>query len=367
MKNLHKINLISKLLFFYFMFAMLGACSVSEHMQVRDGITPENVDKQVRFRTTYYFRVFDSCLNRDDPDQVKIPLADTLYRFRMTGKANAATQKIRFESGTLKAQEIDPFGATIEWDEDNNRAYFVSTEMANNRTQYLETKNAIDDLIELREQLVESKSNEKFSSEINTLIKNLINKKLVTNLPPSNTVTTTTTSNTVTTIPSTDSDTEATSTTTSTSTSILNDDDKCPTGFIHNKGFQIMGPEGFRTFDQDERLILAMSASGKPLLGAMKELAGRYLKGQPAPNEAERLLPLTREELRISQANRDLDTAKVTVSVNKTKYETELAEPQPEGSDPKTITDEHNRNNKTKIEEMFTNLLNVFKEEKKDE
>lgn len=344
------INLSTKVAFTFLMLAMLGACSVSEHMQVTDGITPENVDKQVRFRTTYYFRVFDSCINRAKPAQDKIPMADALYRFRMTGKANAATQKIRFESGTLKAQEIDPFGATIEWDEENGRPYFLPSEMANNRTQRMEIKNAIDDLIELKKQL-KVDENTNFNTEIDDLIKSLIKNKLIADLPSSDT---TTSSETVTTsisdpdatIISETSEIQVTATKTTTTAIKINglDDNKCPTGYIHNKGFQIMGPEGFRTFDQDERLILAMSASGKPLLGAMKELAGRYLKGQPAPNAAERLLPLTKEELRISEANRYLDN------------ENKEADAAPEGGE-----------FRTELDKMFESLIKTFGGEIEDE
>ena len=98
--------------------------------------SPRHVDTDVRFRTTYFFRVFDFCppLRRDyaegasgigsgastsraPADEVFSPgtsrlliLTDSLYRFRMTGKANALTTQIHFESGTLRASEIDPFG-----------------------------------------------------------------------------------------------------------------------------------------------------------------------------------------------------------------------------------------------------------------
>ncbi|MFC1747612.1 hypothetical protein ACFL2V_02270, partial [Pseudomonadota bacterium] len=39
----------------------ISACTVPTHMRVRDGDDPANIDKDVRFRTTYYFRVFDQC------------------------------------------------------------------------------------------------------------------------------------------------------------------------------------------------------------------------------------------------------------------------------------------------------------------
>lgn len=132
--------------------ALQVGCSVPVHQRVSDGIQPEHVDTNVRFRTTYYFRVFDFCpptkphyakdstgirggasQNRAPADPVLSPgdsklliLTDSLYRFRMTGKANALTNRIHFESGTLRASEIDPFGANIEFDQENNRFFHVS-------------------------------------------------------------------------------------------------------------------------------------------------------------------------------------------------------------------------------------------------
>ena len=111
-------------------------------MEVRSGIDPENEDTNVRFRTTYYFRVFDYC--EDDfrppnygsihtgrvlevePKRARRIEIDSLYRFRMTGKANALSNKVHFESGTLKSFQIDPFGASIQFDGDRGRFDFVS-------------------------------------------------------------------------------------------------------------------------------------------------------------------------------------------------------------------------------------------------
>ena len=71
------------------------------------------------------------------------------------------------------------------------------------------------------------------------------------------------------------------------------------------RGFQILGPEGWRTFNQDERLILAMSSSAKPLIGALKELSSRVLNEQPSRSAM--LLPLVEARLRIVRAERVLD------------------------------------------------------------
>lgn len=71
------------------------------------------------------------------------------------------------------------------------------------------------------------------------------------------------------------------------------------------RGFQILGPEGWRTFNQDERLIMAMNATGEPLIATMQELSGRVLDNQPV--EAELFLPLLEEELQITHSEGALD------------------------------------------------------------
>jgi len=53
-------------------------------------------------------------------------------------------------------------------------------------------------------------------------------------------------------------------------------------------------------FDQDERLILAMSSSGRPLISTMKDLSGRVLANH-APQEA-LSQPFLKESLRIAKA-----------------------------------------------------------------
>lgn len=104
-----------------------AGCGVPRSMEVRTGVEPRYEDDDVRFRTTYFFRVFDYCSRpdraADDPNFIKI---DSLYRFRMTGKANALFNKVAFESGTLKSYEIDPLGAAVAYDKTNRRFYFQS-------------------------------------------------------------------------------------------------------------------------------------------------------------------------------------------------------------------------------------------------
>lgn len=71
----------------------------------------------------------------------------------------------------------------------------------------------------------------------------------------------------------------------------------CPDGTPTRRGFQVLGPEGWRTFDQDERLLMAMSFSAQPLVSTLQQLANNVLNAQQVPSEA--LLPLVREQLRI--------------------------------------------------------------------
>ncbi|MEX5217259.1 MAG: hypothetical protein NW701_05485 [Nitrospira sp.] len=117
------------------LFLPLVGCrgDVGPSHKIDSGVEPRYQDRDVRFRTTYYFRVFDICDVLDEDGRIgnyetvghsftqrrkgtyKI-LNDSLYRFRMTGKASAAFQNIVFESGTLRAEQIDPFGSSIDYD-----------------------------------------------------------------------------------------------------------------------------------------------------------------------------------------------------------------------------------------------------------
>src|SRR5690349_19937094 len=103
--------------------ALLSAC-VPQHMRIENANNPKYEDEDVRFRATYYFRVFDYCA--DSGVAGKAPLIDTLYRFRMTGKARSLTTQVHFESGTLTASQIDPLGANVVYDERNKQYYFKS-------------------------------------------------------------------------------------------------------------------------------------------------------------------------------------------------------------------------------------------------
>ena len=76
---------------------------VPNDLRVDRGLNPESQDEYVRFRTSYYFRVMDSCRVQDGREEnpyvshlgvfqvrnsgkFKV-VNDSLYRFKMTGKA----------------------------------------------------------------------------------------------------------------------------------------------------------------------------------------------------------------------------------------------------------------------------------------
>ena len=71
------------------------------------------------------------------------------------------------------------------------------------------------------------------------------------------------------------------------------------------RGFQILGPEGWRTFDQDERLMLVMSADAQPLIGTLKELSQRLIRSREATVAFQR--PLAEERLRVAHTNNEID------------------------------------------------------------
>lgn len=84
----------------------------------------------------------------------------------------------------------------------------------------------------------------------------------------------------------------------------------CGDGSEGRRGFQVMGPEGIRTFDQDERLVMAMTSSASPLIGVLKEVSARVLDRRVV--QAEPLLPYAQERVDILEAQRAVDSLKGT-------------------------------------------------------
>ena len=274
---------------------LVGGCSVPESMGVRSGADPRHQDDNVRFRTTYYFRVFDVC--RDATGRAGssgAPRLDSLYRFRMTGKASAFFSKVRFESGILHKTEIDPFGATVVLDEKLGRPRFVSrgeTDKAARRNERYEEIERLTKLLMKLDKLADEDAGEAGGANMVKVVEGIMAKlqtameQQVQNLvepagsPPD--------------VPPDTPDGQASS------------GSSCPEGTELRRGFQLMGPEGVATFNQDQRLIMAMTSSGKPLIGALKELSGRMLAEHGSPGDV--VLPLVREDLATVRAERALD------------------------------------------------------------
>ena len=354
-----------KLLTLLLVAGTMSACTVPKHMRVDTGLYPQNQDKDVRFRTTYYFRVFDYCA---DPDKrgIKVPFAiDSLYRFRMTGKAHSLSTQVHFESGTLTAGQIDPFGANVAFDEKNRQFYFKSQQQVQREVarenQFKELQRLLDVYQTLGRELVlkpEERLSEdgRLSEDVRSIIKqqiegnkgfleafrNVIQQQLteIKGVPssvsrenqfkelqrlldayqklrlelvpePGKSLSEedkrlleafrTVIQQQLTEIQGVLSGVPEESVT-RLSKPAVDAENYCQN---LRRGFQILGPEGWRTFNQDDRLVMAMTSSGKPLISTLNEISGRILDNQPI--EAELLLPLIKEDLRITRAERELD------------------------------------------------------------
>lgn len=362
--------------------ALMAGCAMPAHMRIENAYHPKYEDKDVRFRATYYFRVFDYCTDQGVAKQQ--PRSDTLYRFRMTGKASALTNKIHFESGTLTAGQIDPFGANVAYDERNNQFYFKSQTDTQQEAAHERKLQDLDRLMvaynKLKDELLSPPGISPSPETVSTPdVAASAPTATVARTPgaaagravapartgaraaaPASAPTVTAAAasapgtpattpvrkeknprNTLTideaallanfreviqqrisslkdlefnlaTVKIEDTNNRpgngagAAGNTNVTPAAVGTNQQQVPQRCLETRrGFQILGPEGWRTFKQDERLLLALSTSGKPLISTMQELSGRVLDNQPI--EAELLLPLVQEDLRISLAGRELE------------------------------------------------------------
>ena len=130
---------------------LLTACGVGvpQRMEFRAGIDPRFQDDDVRFRSTYYFRVFDICTDEAGQKRGDRPIKDSLYRFRMTGKASSHFNKVHFESGTLHKGEIDPFGANVEFNEKTGRFQFVARKQSERQAEREVAENEVRRRVQL--------------------------------------------------------------------------------------------------------------------------------------------------------------------------------------------------------------------------
>lgn len=286
----------------------LLACGVPQHMEVRNGLDPSRQDEDVRFRTTYYFRVFDECqLDRDkfNPSDFErsdtLPfltrvrggnrlLKDSLYRFRMTGQANSLFSSVHFESGTLKASEIEPFGAEVRYDDSSRRYRFESRSDSDARLRREDIYREIDRLKSMSQGAAKTSIDAKVSERVNALFTEL---NRLSGAPQSGQG------------PKDEKNAKNGGSGSDGGSGSANGGNQCPQGFVAKRGFQILGPEGFREFDQSERLVMAMSISGQPLISAMRELSGRALTEQVDPSAG--LLDIAGENVRTLHAQRTLE------------------------------------------------------------
>lgn len=337
----------------------LSGCVIPDAMHVRQGGEPAWEDDHVLFRTTYYFRVADFCgdtANNHKPVQI-----DSLYRFRMTGKGKSTFNRVRFESGTLQDWQIDPFGASVEFDRESGKPYFVSQQKRESSLRQHKHYAEIDRLRALGDKLgckaTGGKTPDSGQAEQCTIINDKIAENLrligpgdtgnlgyakakaeavraleeyamslaasvktgdktlssaLDNLNKARTVVNNA-SNTLELLVALDQAKEALSapaqridkatqarldaarklllsentpdTLNSSATGLV-----CGDGLPARRGFQILGPEGWRTFDQDERLVLAMSSNGKPLLDTLRDLSSRAMAQKSAELSREALL-----------------------------------------------------------------------------
>lgn len=234
-------------------------------LRIDSGMDPNNQDKYTRFRTTYYFRVIDSCrVEEGNPSgdaayktltgfrertsgKTKI-VNDTVYRFRMTGKASALFNKVNFGSGVLRADQIDPFGNSVEY---KNGTFEVKTRSSARQKELRDA--LLEEIRDLKVLHDELPNNDLGKDKLKAIIKNkvmLLNGGgTVVNEPNSNNE---------------------------------SPNPLCPEGRPIKKSYSLYGPEGVRELDPDERLLMAMSSDSKPLIGMLEELSGRQRKAVSA-------------------------------------------------------------------------------------
>lgn len=321
-------NIATRLLLFSSASLFLQAC-VPNDMHVTYGLNPRNVDDDVRFRTTYYFRTFDYCWDANvsvkqlagsgsgvTPIPVDyrriIPQTDTLFRYKMTGKASALFSNIRFESGILKREEIDPFGSEVTYSADASGFYVRdrsevkdAAEKANVRKSQLDR---IDQMLVRYHSMSDTdrSSKDMLFAEVIKAVQSYLSGSSVTSAEASalEAKVSTLTKQFAAADATLAAELKALAAQATATASQGNELGYCPIGQSVRKGFQIMGPEGIKTFNQDERLVMAMSSSAKPLIETLQEYSGRILNSRA--DVSGQLIVLAQENARAEAARRVL-------------------------------------------------------------
>ena len=302
----------------------VSACGRPASVQVREGDDPFHQDDDVVFRTTYYFRTFDYCVLKKRVASrggetgaavsIKVPVSDALYRFRMTGKASTLLSNIHFESGILKSWEIDPLGAAVVFDKNLGRHRFVSQQESSREADRKQAENDYQQLLADYEKIARGLPEEKdenvrkLHAELLGNLSAAIKQKLALYSEVGN---------------ATDAELKqriAAIEQKLEESNQLTPEDKaalvkasqpasihCPDDAPVRRGFQILGPEGWRTFDQDERVMLVMSTDAEPLISTMKELSQRVLNAKASESTVG--LRFAKERQRIFEARDALATA----------------------------------------------------------
>jgi hypothetical protein len=285
-------------------------------MKVDYGTQPESVNSHVAFRTNYYFRVFGDCATPSGNGD--LPAYSGLYRFRMTGKANTLTNRIKFESGILPAKSIDPFGVSLRYDENSDSLTFLDQQHAAREAKLARLAELLGELKKVRDSLPPAKSDEAekttelgkagdatrlaFESVIKTLVDEVGKLGMLRDLDvpteawPHITVAHSALLTMLTELKGhlTDEQRKALI------DKALQRFDQAHANLMalvegvargkgctrNQRGFLILGPEGWKQFNPEDRLIMAMYSSGRPLIATLNELSARALRTEGASAEA---------------------------------------------------------------------------------
>ncbi|WP_139063205.1 hypothetical protein [Vibrio nigripulchritudo] len=287
--------------------------------------------------------------NKDGLNSNQYMLSDTLYRFTLTGKASAWSN-VKFEAGTLLASQIDPFSSTVTFNKNTNKFDLVSSGNKASISTSSEQQSKLSDITlaieKIEEKLAaEEKKAEKdrdielitsYRNQRNQLesakeeifkflyghtkvippislskadIKNIKEKTSAQQdnlLPKSGVIS----ANSVFAEFITEKTKQQHAKEVAQTTYSRSD---CPPGFSRNHGFLILGPEGWKHFDPEERLLLAMYTSEKPLISTMSELSQKMtqahnqtrLDEKPYQEEIQRIL---RSQISFLRAEQEWET-----------------------------------------------------------
>lgn len=285
-----------RLLKFFLCAVFVGGCSTQQYEYATHNL-PDNINENVRFKNFYYFRVVDYCKpvsinavhTNPSLNEVKekvLILNDNLYRFTLTGKANKYLSNAKFEAGIVKASVIDPFGSDVEYNEEKSRFYLSSNpsshagsdqwlikklsilqKLNNEYPGLLEEqdikpigKQLLSDVFPLRRDDVPNEKQKKKepAAEGNNSKNSGQNSPKGTLGSGKNSI-----------------DEVKNKSGKNKSEEKKSDLSNCPTGTDPAQGYLVMGPQGWKRFSQEERLVLAMYTDSKPLIETLTELSVR--------------------------------------------------------------------------------------------